>query len=570
MKNIHSLNKITSKEMKAFLIPALFLGFILTFTSCQEDFLELTPKDSYTEATVFDDPVLTESFLNYGYRMILHGFAEVNSILPLAAACDEAHAKGQVASYGPILLGNQSPSYLFVLDEWTGRGNSRNSRNYKNYWIPIKQCNEFLEKIATSEIEELMIIRMTGEAKAIRAYSYFKLICNYGGVPLITKPFTLDDDFKIPRNTYDEVIDFVLTELDAAIDMLPLEYADNSYAGRVTKGAVMAIKARALLFYASPLNNPSNDLPRWQRAAEAAKDVIDLGKYGLYPDYKELFTVKGGYNEEVIWARPFDHILRREVYLERRLYPNGSMGHGHIPPIQNLVDDYEMNNGMKINEPGSGYDPQNPYVDRDPRFYATILYDGAPFLDRTLETFIPGGLDSFESTISSWNASETGYNLRKFITDEYEVDIGSGNTNALWPWFRYGEVLLNYAEANYFLGNEGICREYINMIRSRTSVNMPPVTESGQDLFDRLVNERRIELAFEEHRFFDVRRWKIATTVLSVSHKRMYITKDTVTGVKTYEVKEHLPAHFNEWNYLSPIPLEEIEKNSLLGQNPGY
>jgi len=349
-----------------------------------------------------------------------------------------------------------------------------------------------------------------------------------------------------------------------------LEYADTSYAGRVTKGAVMAIKARALLFYASPLNNPSNDLPGWRRAAEAAKDVIDLGKYGLYPDYKELFTAKGVYNEEVIWARPFDHILRREVYLERRLYPNGSMGHGHIPPIQNLVDDYEMNNGMKINEPGSGYDPQNPYVDRDPRFYATILYDGAPFLGRTLETFFPGGLDSFESMISSWNASETGYNLRKFITDEYEVDIGLGNANALWPWFRYGEVLLNYAEANYFLGNEGICRQYINMIRSRTSVNMPPVTESGQDLFDRLVNEWRIELAFEEHRFFDVRRWKIATTVLSVSHKRMYITKDTATSVKTYEVKEHLPAHFNEWNYLSPIPLEEIERNSLLEQNPGY
>jgi len=572
MESIYKIDAVKSKEKSLFFISALFIFLTFTFISCQEDFLDLTPKDSYTEATVFDDPVLTEAFLNYAYRMVPHGFQEVSGILPLACVCDEGHAKGQVARTGPILLGNQTPSNMFSLDVWTGRGLSLEddyyARNYKSYWIPIKQCNEFLEKTIGSKIEETLLTRMTGEAKTIRAYSYFRLICHYGGVPLITEPFTLDDNFKIPRNTYDEVMNFVISELDEAIDMLPLDY-DAENMGRLTKGAAMAIKARALLFYASPLNNPSNDMTRWQKASDAAKAVIDLNKYELYPDYKELFTEKGGYNSEVIWGRPFKHILNYEVYLERRLYPNGSMGHGHCPPIQNLVDDYEMLSG-KLPKNDPDYDPQNPYVNRDPRFYATIAYDGAPFLGRNLETFIPGGLDSFESPISSWNASETGYNMRKFITDDPIVDIGSGNTNPLWLWFRYAEVLLNYAEAEYFLGDEVTARQYLNMVRSRPGVNMPPVTEGGQALFDRIVNERRIELAFEEHRFFDVRRWKIATTVLSISHKRIYITKDLVTGKKTYEIKEHLPCHFNEWNYLSPIPLEEIEKNDLLVQNPGY
>ncbi len=568
MKRKYRINKIISKGKGLFLMT-FFTGLIFAFTSCQKDFLDLTPKDSYTEATVFDDPALTESFLNYTYRMMPHGFREAGSILPLAGATDEAHVKGGAASFGPILLGNYNPSNMGVLDVWTGRGLSRTDRNYANYWIPIKQANEFLVKTKDSKIDPELLTRMTGEAKTMRAYSYFKLISYYGGVPLITVPFELDDNFNVARSTYDEVLTFAITELDAAIDMLPVSYPSASYAGRLTKGAAMAIKARALLYAASPLNNPSNDQAKWQKAADAAKAVIDLGIYSLYPDYKELFTEKGGYNDEIIWARPFNHILEPEVYLERRIYPNGSMGHGHIPPTQNMVDAYEMNNGLRIDQAGSGYNPQNPYVDRDPRFYATILYDGAPFVGRTLETFIPGGLDSFESPISSWNASESGYNLRKFITDDHLVDIGAGNTNALWPYFRYAEVLLNYAEANYFLGNEEIAREYLNMIRSRQSVQMPAVTENGDALFERIVNERRVELAFEEHRFFDARRWKIAEEVFSVDHYRMYITKDAL-GNKTYEIKLHLPAHFYPYNYLVPIPLQEIEKNNLLVQNPGY
>jgi len=330
------INIISFKAKRLILISALFAGLLFTFVSCQKDFLDIQPKNSLTEAAVFEDPALLESFVNYTYRMTPHGFAEVGGILPLATMVDEAHSKGNVASVGQILAGNARPDYMHALNVWTG-GNL-NNRNYKSYWTPIKQCNEFLDKVSESEnIDHSLLTRMTGEIKALRAYAYFRLISHYGGVPLATKPFSVDD-WQIPRSSYDDVMSFILSELDEAIDMLPLSYSGNNV-GRITKGAAMAIKARALLYYASPLNNQGNDLSRWQAAADAAKAVIDLNVYELYPDYQAIFQEKTGYHSEIIWARQFIHILRREVYIERRLFANGWRGHGHAPPIQNLVDD---------------------------------------------------------------------------------------------------------------------------------------------------------------------------------------------------------------------------------------
>lgn len=553
------------KKKRSILILALFIG-LLTGTSCQ-DVLDITPTDSLTEEQVFDDPALLEAFVNEAYRMTPHGFQEHGGLLPLSTLVDEAHSKGNTSTIGLIVDGHARPDFLHALDVWTGGStSSRQSRNYKNYWVPIKQANEFLAHTGDSQVDQALLTTLTGEIKAIRAYAYFRLISHYGGVPLVTEPFSLDD-WQVPRDSYEDVMNFVIDELNEAIDMLPLERTQENM-GKLTRGAAMAIKARALLYAASPLNNPTNDQTKWQAAADAAKDVIDLGIYDLYPDYQEIFIEENRYNSEVIWGRPFIHIQDRQVYLERRLFPNGWQGHGHTPPLQNLVDDYETINGL-LPENDPSYDPQDPYVNRDPRFYDTILFDGAPFKERTLETFIPDGLDSFQSDISSWNASETGYNLRKFITEEVD-DIGSGNTDALWIYFRYAEILLNYAESMYQLGEEETAREYVNKIRNRPSVEMPDVTESGQELWNRIVHERRIELAFEEHRFFDVRRWMIATEVLSEDHKRMRIEKDPETGEKEYTILDLKPANFNEHNYLSPIPLEEIERNPLLEQNPGY
>ncbi|MDD4591691.1 MAG: RagB/SusD family nutrient uptake outer membrane protein [Parabacteroides sp.] len=543
------------------------LLIIGSFLASCGDVLEKYPTDSYSDAAVWQDAALAEAFANYAYKTIPFGFQNKHGwrFLPYANMSDECNSRNSWTNIQILIIGNASPSYSGPMDVWSGPEWC--------YWEPISQANKFLDKIQESTgIKETLKNRLIAEMRVIRAYSYFKFTTHYGGVPLITQPFGLGDDFKIPRNSYDEVMKFVFDELEAAIPDLPLTYsaAEN---GRVTKGAAMAIKARALLYYASPLNNPSNDKARWQAAANATKEIIDLGIYELHPDYKQLFQEAGGYNtKEVIWGRPQNDAVEQESMVERLLYPNGWLGFAHPHPLQNLIDDYEMSNGKKVNEASSGYNSQDPYVGRDPRFYYTILYDGAPFKERTIETFRPGGKDSPDGAESSWNASETSYYVRKFI-DESQSGATSGpdgSSSPTWIWYRYGEILLNYAEIMYMLGNETTCREFINLIRQRPGVNMPPVTESGNALWERYVNERRIELVFEEHRFFDVRRWKVAEDVFSKDRNRMDIQKNLVTGEKTYTVKFFQPAKFNPWNYLCPIPQEAIDQNSQIEQNPGY
>jgi hypothetical protein len=558
--------KINKEKYKRVKIKGIFLFITLAAVSCSE-VLEKSPIDSYSDAAVWDDEALVEAFANTAYKTIPFGFQNENGwrFMPYANMSDESNSRNSATNIQIIIEGNASPSYLGPMDVWTGPDDW-------TYWEPINQANIFLDKIQSSTIDEDVITRLSAEMRAVRAYSYFKFISHYGGVPLITEPFALGDDFRVTRNSYDEVMNFVISELDAAIPDSPLEY-EASNDGRVTKGAAMAIKARALLYAASPLNNPENDRQKWQAAADASKAIIDLNQYELHADYKALFTESGGYNtEEIIWGRPQNIDVDEEVIVERLLFPNGWLGFAHSHPLQNLVDDYEMSNGLKIEEEGSGYDPQDPYVDRDPRFYYTILYDGAPFKERTIETFTPGGQDSPDGFESAWNASETGYYIRKFI-DESQCGCTSnaaGSSSPTWIWFRYAEVLLNYAEAMFMLGDEATAREYINKVRSRPGVEMPPVTESGDALWNQLVQERRIELVFEEFRFFDVRRWKIATEVLSEDRMRMNVHRDPDTGEKTYNVEFFQPAQFNEWNYLAPIPQIVIDQNSQIEQNPGY
>lgn len=551
------------KRIYKYLILILLLPFI---SSCDMNVLDKTPTDSYTDAVIWDDEALVEAYVNTAYKELPVGLERTGRIMPYTYVIDEANSRGSWASIGTIIMGDHGPNYSGPLDVWTGDmwGNS------PGYWGPISQVNDFLVKIEGSSIRSSLIERLTGEMRVIRAYAYFRLISHYGGVPLITTPFSLDEDWRVERASYDEVMDFVIQELDEAMISLPFEY-DSTDKGRLTRGAAMAIKARALLYAASPLNNPENNMQKWEEARDATKAVIDLNQYELYEDYKTLFNVETRFPAEVIWARPTNIIIDTEFRPERYLFPNGWAGFGHVHPIQNLIDDFETINGL-LPENDPEYDPQDPYVDRDPRFYATILYDGAPFKERTIETFMPGGLDTPDGVESAWNATETSYYVRKFV-DETKCGCSSGpdgSSSPEWIRFRYAEVLLNYAEASLMLGDEETAREYINMVRSRPSVDMPPITESGDDLWDRYVNERRIELVFESHRFFDLYRWKMAEEVLSQHRYRMNVYKDPDTGERTFTVEEYQPANFNEWNYRVPIPQDEIDKNSLLEQNPGY
>lgn len=549
----------TNKKRINFLKIFILVIGIQFLTSCQKNVLETKPLDKLSDEVVWNDPSLMDAYISNTYRILPHGFQFGSR--RLFCLSDESKARGS-ASYSAINSGNITPSNLGPLDYWIKAGSD------PGYYGCITQCNVFLSNVKKAEIDSAVKNRMVGEMKALRAFSYFRLISFFGGVPLITEPFTLEDNFDIPRSSYDECLNFIIKELDEATALLPLSY-DAKDKGRVTKGAAMAIKARALLFAASPLNNPSNDLAKWQLASDAAKAVIDLNKYKLYPDYKKMFLATEAYNSEMIWVRPFNHIVDKEtIGIELRFYPNGFNGYGQIEPLQNLVDQYETLNG-KLPAEDPDYDPQNPYVNRDPRFYATILYDGAPFKGRTVETFLPGGKDSKEGSLSPWNASETGYYPAKYIDESITNPNYLNASDPPWPFVRYAEILLNYAETEFHLGHEDVCREYINKVRSRPGVNMPPVTESGDALLKRLQNEDFIEFAFEAHRYFDVRRWEIAPDVLNVPAKGISITKDA-NGNKTYKVFTVEERHFSPKNYLVPIPQSEIDKDSKLEQNPGY
>lgn len=557
----NNLNKTTKH---AFICKLLVVLSLSMFFSCSEDILERKPLTSFSDAVVWDDPNLVRAYMDRIYKRFPTGWNI------LANLSDENTRRNNVA-YDNINLGNLTPAnFISHANYWSGTHSSGGGGFHAaGYWDPISSMNIFFENIEESDIEPEVKNEMIGEMTFLRAYGYFRLASFYGGVPLITRTFELDDDFYVPRNTYDEVMSFVLDELEKAISLLPLDYP-ASQKGKITKGTAMAAKARALLYMASPLNNPTNDLSKWQAAADATKDVIDLGIYELYPDYGDSYKAYDIYHPEIIWARLYNNTEFVEMRVDLSHMPPGYYGYAHTHPLQNMVDSYERTTGL-LPKDDPEYDPHNgQWENRDPRFYASILYDGAMYQGREVEVFIPGGLDSYQGPIEAWNATTTGYYVRKFADENIIVPRGQNVGNTPWPHFRYNAVLLDYAECMYMLGNEPVAREYINMIRSRPGVEMPPVTESGEALWERYVNERKVELYMESHRFFDVRRWKIAEEVLSVNAWKVEVYKDTDTGEKSYEYKEFQERYFPPHYYYLPIPQTEIERNPNLEQNPGY
>ncbi len=576
MKKIHIFNNIKLAErIFVFVLFSLIIGI----TSCEV--LDIEPTDRFADNIVWNDVAYIEPYISQTYRNIPNGM--LYSLINLSHLTDDAISYKSWAQ--DIQKGLMTPSTnASSFNYWSWKNTwSWNVQVNISYWKPIKLTNVFMANFKRENLtdsEPATLNRMEGEMRTIRAYSYLRLIDIYGGVPLVTKPFSLDDNFDVPRNSYDEVMQFVLEELDKAIPLLTKkdEYSSD-LKGHLTKGAAMAIKARALLHYASPLHNTGNDRARWQAAADAAKAVIDLHQYSLFPDYHAMFLYDNIFNSEMIWQRPYRNengAYMQFSFPELSSWPNGYHGYGQVRPVQNLVDAYETTNGL-LPKDDPAYDPQKPYVNRDPRFYATLLHDGMFWKGREVESFIKGeegvtaGLDSPEAPTAPWNASQTSYYSWKF-TDTTVVKPGTSGVktgNAPWTWIRYAEVLLNYAEANYFLGNEDIARNYVNMVRSRPGVNMPDITESGNALLQRIMHERRIELVFEEQRWFDIRRWKTASQVMNVPIKKMKVKK-YLDGHKTYEVGTLFDAKFEDKDYLFPIPQAEIEKNAALEQNPGY
>jgi len=529
------------------------------FIGCH-DILDIEPKDRITG--IWSNEALVESYVNGMYNSLQHGYCEAL----WASLTDEMHDVHNNGGAWTVQRGELTSDNISTLGTTT--------TPYVNKWgyayERIRDINEFFEEIESSGFEENLKDRLKGEMKFIRAYLYSELLWRYGDVPLITHVFALDDDYTTAtRDSYDKVVDFIVKELDEAALLLN---GSEIRKGRATPDATLALKSRVLLYAASPLNNPSNDRAKWEKAAQAAEALIDQG-YTLYPDYKNLFM---GDNNEIIFARYFTKSLNHNI--NGFSGTNSLYGGGHNHPTENLAMDYEMVNGELpysldasnniIVNPASGYDPKNPYLDRDPRFYASILYDGSIFQDHEVETF-DGGIDSPLSSVVPWNATMTGYYLYKFIDPSKSVNLRTDDlsTNP-WIYFRYGEILLNYAEAKFELGDEDAARRYINLIRTRA--DMPPVDVSGTDLRDKIRHERRIELAFEGHRFFDVRRWKILEEVSTRQILGMQIRK-AANGEKSYDIKVVAPVAYYEQHLKLPIQRTEIDKSGgALTQNTGY
>jgi hypothetical protein len=550
--------------MKKLCIMIISILVLFAGISCKK-VLDLTPTGSFSSDNVWRDPALIQVFVNQIYKESVFAFKDGG--FGWGSQTDELYSNFNWCSENTYALGQETPdnqSSSFPL----------NYSSTLNYWTTlystIQKTNLFFQNVGQADTVGAgqAINNLKGEVHFLRALCYFELLKRFGGVILVTKVYTTNDNtFTDSRATWDQTRDFILADITAAAAILPKVYSDNSNDGKATLGAALALKSRLLLYAASPEYNTSNDMTRWQAAADAAKAVMDLGVYSLYGSastYNTIFT--DNFNSEVIFSRVFSADVQEDRYntLYRDLSPNGYNGYSAYNVLEQMVEDFDMADGTPFSWSNN---PTNPYLNRDPRFYADVLYNGAPFQGRDAQ-FYEGGLDSKESALSPWNASKTGYTIRKFVDASYNFNI-QPYSGCQWVAFRLSEIYLNYAEAQAELGNSAEALLYLNKIRER--VGMPDVTGTGSALIDLIRHERQIELCFEGHRYFDIRRWGIAqigsndALGITITPVPANSTTNFTYQVFTTQKRVWLPA-----SYYYPIPRKEIQIDPAIKQNPGY
>lgn len=463
------------------------------------------------------------------------------------------------------------------------RNNGISARNvvdvdtWGNCYEGIRRANVFLAHIdgaVTSAALAPMKPTWKAEVRFLRAFFYFELVKRWGGVPMLgDKVFWENDKIQIARSSVDACVTYILSELEAIEgDLFTAKGLADLNIGRITDGAAKALKSRVLLYMASPLYNTENSSVKWELAAKAAKDVMDMNVYSLHSSYTTLFTTIK--NTESIFIKE----AANSTTVETNNSPVGyqSLSHsckGYTSPSQSLVDSYLTLDGKLITDAGSGYDDQDPFNNRDPRLKASIFYNGSPWLGRNVQTY-EGGMDKPNGSTPQ---TKTGYYLRKFM-GAFESSSVFGNTPHAFSIIRYAEILLNYAEAlnEYDPSQKTEIEGALIKIRDRAGINAGsdgryglPTTYDQLEMRKIIQNERRIELAYEDHRFFDIRRWKTAETVMNQPIKGMKIVN--TNGTLNYQVVEVEKSTFDKTRmYLSPIPQVEMYANPLLEQNPGW
>ncbi|WP_343537588.1 RagB/SusD family nutrient uptake outer membrane protein [Sphingobacterium thalpophilum] len=604
--------------------------------SCNDDFVSTKPLSEVPQELVWSDAGLSEAFVVEIYNGFgVGGFYEQQ----MASMTDEALFTHPNRGINTVTESRSNPADQgYVMDTY----------EYGRMYVRIRATNIAISNLKEARFDQTRANKLLGEAYFLRGYYYQQLLRFYGGIPVDNKVYTLNDkDFMVPRNSYEQCVNAIVNDLDSAALLLKGVQVPK---GRAGETAALALKARVLLYAASDLHDANkagakssllkgyekpeylmytsgSQMTRWTKAKEAARAILDHAEFAYKLDLTSPATANEGTAnymalslgggskmadaaaaKDIILGRFFvDEKDERGGWVGRDNGPNGYHNWAGNTPIQLLVDDYEMLSGQKFDW-ANPIMAANPYQNRDPRLKATILYDGAEWKPRTADVaqrdpnnqiqtgqyeIINGegqktihfGLDTRKSPIEDWNGSRTGYYMRKFIDPDPAQEDQNTRQRIPWPMLRYTEAVLNYVEACIELGEEEEARTWLNKIRFRAG--MPAITETGQALKNRYRNERRIELAYEEHRFFDARRWMIAEETLGRKANIINITgtlKDNkkVTLYKydpnsysyKYVVSNIDPGIENRaWNdkmYFTSLHRDEINRNTKLIQNPGY
>lgn len=623
-------------ESKSFLMLLALITICVGIlnTSCDKDtLLDITPTDRFSQDIVFNDINLLQSLIHSSYtdlRKITNpafgGYDGITDIM--------LWNRNIGAAYYPDYI-NSGEGFRDYINNDVTPDNVGNIADWGSFYKAISRINNYFEKITTSTIDPDELKIPNGEMRFLRAYLYFDLSRLYGGVPLVTTPFDISDEegLKVSRNSYEEVANFVLSECDLAIDELT---GAPETMGKVTATAAKALKARMLLYMASPLNNPGNDQSKWIAAEAATQDVLNSGKT-LAADYTKIPFKTSYQSDEIIFARA--HSATSRIFVggvNFMLWPCfGGLSTSHMMPTQKFAEMFQTADGKRITDADSGYDPQKFWENRDPRFYNSVMYPGAgpftflyddgsvqirrqqnyesatdpngdnwntePFVnpnypDRNTGTSTFGfsmawnfGADGFTyaDKLFAWPGkfAITRYNVLKYIDWSQERWHTDNDVTQLQLFFRITEFYLNMAEIKLALGKESEAKTYLDQVRARAG--MPPLTSSGAELLEDYRNERAIELHLEDHRFFDILRWKIGSETIGQP------TEGIVTSLMDWsklthqldepggafgtlsftfgQIANQYPRSWDDKLYRLPIPASEIERSGgLISQNPGY
>jgi len=588
--------------------------------SCTDssDFMDPEADTTLTEEAVFAEAT-------YAMRFLTSIYGEILPVIP------QARLLGTRLG-GDVLLEvntddgstNQSGTYLAInRGAWTFATSTFSSSEWASNWNTIRACNMFLLHIDNvpdnPEMQFDARVRSIrkGEGLFLKAFFYFELFKQFGGLPLEDRVIRVGDDMNIPRNTVDETVEYIAKLCDDAADLLSLktEQPSGEY-GRANKGMALALKARLLLYAASPLwNNPDNpedspfrgsyDAAKWRRAAEAAADVIKMNQYSLHTNISNQFLMR--YNEEMI----FMHLQQPCGWFTQLSIPpalchanRGENKSGTHQVTYNLIREYEtLKDGVaySIDDPASGYDPQNPYINRDPRFYRDCMFNGFKYQGQTCQFGIPDYSGSPQFIAFGHNppypsSGNTHVYSIKYADLDVNINYNMANPGTAgdkahqnYQYIRYAEILMNYAEAmNEAFGPEvdGLSNEKtalwaVNEVRTRSQYQdrqeylgqtggMPPIRAglNKEQMREKIRHERRIEFSFEEHRFWDVRRWRLDFTPLNVIQIQEPVWSSE-TEVE-YVIRTIETRGFSPRTYRMPIPELQLYNNPNLVQNPGW